>query len=151
MTTFDQSADRATVEADMLDTCIITRDPERETDDVLNPTTLELEPASGDRIIVYADPDDQTKGAPCRFSAYNVANADRTEGARRETRQQWKARIPVAADPPLYGDRFVLTSSSSEGNESLVGRYFRVERIGAHTQAVSRWFVLEDEKGATAE
>lgn len=142
MTAFDQSAERATVEARMLDTCRLTRDTEGVADDVLDATTLELVPPVPDSTTIY-------EGA-CSIAPY-VRDENRTEGQREDTRQLWRGRLPITAGPPLYGDRLEVLSVHDDGDSSLVGRRFTVVRIGAHTLGVSRTLVLQDEKGVTVQ
>lgn len=152
MTAFDQSAERATVEARMLDTCRLTRDAEGVADDVLDPVTLELVPPSPDSTTIYGPSPDGIDvggmGGMCSISPY-VRDENRTEGQREDTRQLWRGRLPITAGPPLYGDRLELLGVHDDGDASLVGRSFIVVRIGAHTLGVSRTLVLQDEKGVT--
>lgn len=140
MTAFDQSAERTTVEARMLDTCRITRDTGGIDADTLNPTTLELVPSAVTTIY---------EGA-CSIAPY-VRDENRTEGDREDTRQLWRGSIPITAGPPLYGDTLEVLSIHDDGDSSLVGRRFTVVRIGAHTLGVRRTLVLQDEKGVTVQ
>jgi hypothetical protein len=136
MTAFDQSAERATVEARMLDTCRLTRDAQGVGDDTLNATTLELVPPVPTTIYE----------GPFSIAAYSgVGDENRTEGQREDTRQLWRGSLPITAGPPLYGDTLEVLSIHADGDTSLVGRRFTVVRIGAHTIGVRRTLVLQDE------
>lgn len=138
MTGFDQSAERATVEARMLDTCRITRDTGGIDADTLDPVTLELVPSAV--APVYE--------GTCSIAPY-VRDENRTEGDREDTRQLWHGSVPITAGPPLYADTLEVLSVHADGDSSLVGRRFTVVRIGAHTIGVRRTLVLQDEKGVT--
>ncbi len=138
--TFDQTADRAAVEAEMLDSVIIERDAQGIGEDVLNQTTLELVPPTPDASTVYA--------GPCTLSPA-TSNTARTEGQRQDTRQEWNCRIPLAAPLPQYGDRATITAVHTGGDATLVGARFMVNRVYSHTIGVSRRLTLQDEKAVT--
>lgn len=150
MTAFDQSAERAAVEARMLDTCRITRDTGGIDADTLDPVTLELVPSAV--MTVYGpSPEGIDVGGlegKCSISQY-VRDENRAEGDREDTRQLWHGSVPITAGPPLYADTLEVLSVHADGDSSLVGRRFTVVRIGAHTIGVRRTLVLQDEKGVT--
>lgn len=140
--TFDQTAEREAVEAEMLDTCLITRDPEQETDDVLNEDTLDLEPAVGDRTTVYE--------GKCSVAHYTgVGSENRNEGGREDMRQMWRASVPIGTPLPKYGDHFEVTAIRAEGDPLLLEKDFTIVRVGGHTQGVRRPLVLQDALGET--
>lgn len=156
---FDQTAERTVVEAEMLDTCLITRDHERETDDVLNETTLELEPGGTgydpltvyDEVVAYAYEDATTIYAgKCSVALYSgIGSEDRNEGEREDTRQMWRSSVPISAALPKYGDTFKVTAVRVDGDPLLLDKEFTIVRVGGHTQGVRRPLVLQDALGET--
>ena len=137
---FDQTAEREAVEAEMKDTCLITRDPEQETDDVLNEGSLILEPVPTDRTTIYS--------GKCSVSGY-VRDENRDEGQREDTRQLWHSSVPISASLPKYGDHFKVTAVREGGDPLLVNKEFTVIRVVGHTQGVRRPLVLQDALGET--
>lgn len=157
---FDQTAERAAVESRMLDTCRITRDPEGVQDDILDPVTLELVPPGttytpttpyDPRAVYSAEDESIVYEGKCSIAAYGgVGNENRTEGDRENTRQLWRAHVPITV-APLYGDTLEVLGVHAGGDGSLLERRFTVVRIGAHTLGVRRPLVLQDEKAVTVQ
>lgn len=138
--TFDQTAERAVVEAEMLDTCVVTRDASGVDDDTLDPVTLNLTPVGVTTIYT----------GKCSISPMSGSVA-RREGERQDTRQEWNHRMPLSAPLPQYGDVVQITAVHTNGDPALVNRRFVVQRVNAHTLGVSRRSVVHDEKAVTVQ
>lgn len=141
----DLSVARVVVEALMDDTCVITRDEEKFSDDVLDPVTGRLTPPTPDTITVY---DSSTTGAEgralggrCKVSPQNTQPSERLEGGAEVNARMYNGSIPWDAPMPKIGDLLLIASSYRD--PQLVGKTFKVQSVEVSTFLVSRRMQLE--------
>ncbi len=129
----DLSSARAAVEALMDDTCLITRDVEQFSDDVLDPVTGVLVPPAPDTINIYS--------GRCKVSPEGVQPSERREGGVDVYARTYRGAIPWGSPMPQVGDLMSITSSYRD--PELVGKVFRVKSVAVSTFLVSRRLELE--------
>jgi hypothetical protein len=135
----DLTGPRATLEARLVDACAITRDAEREGDDVLDPDTLVLARPSGDTTTIYE--------GPCLIGPILTEQVV-VVGAREITRRRYRARLPHTAPAPQVGD--VLTVTAAEYDPELVDASMVVTDVPLRTYQVSRVIFLAQDLGERA-
>ena len=131
----DLTRSRAATEAEMVDECTITRDPQGVHDDVFDEATLTYQaPAASDSTQVYA--------GPCMVVAMSTrAQGQLSEGGQDVFRQEYRLRIPVVDEHgndviPLIGDTITVTDSLND--PAMVDREFTAIEVLGGTSTVSR-------------
>lgn len=130
------TAARATIESTMVDTCAVTRDAERETDDVLDETTLALNPAVGEPATIY-------EGACSLSPRLDQRTVD--VGGRQVTVRRSQVRLPSTTPEIRVGDKFTLTASASAS--PLEGRLLTVTDVLYRTHSTSLIITVEERAG----
>lgn len=119
----------------MADTCTITWDAQRETDDVLDPTTLVLSAPAGDSAVIY--------DGPCLVSP--ILSHRQTEvGLSPTSRRRYRVRLPADAGEVEVGALVTVTASR---DVALTGAELRVVDAPAATLVVTRILVCEHDQG----
>ncbi len=126
----DVTGARERTEADLVDKCVITRDPQGVHDDTFNELDLTYgTPAAGDTSTIYAD--------LCSIAAVATqGRGEQTEGGQMVYRDEYRARVKVTNTVPAIGDVFTLTVSAND--ESMVGRRFTIIEVLGGTYTVTR-------------
>lgn len=112
----------------MLDTCTIRQDTDDNTDDVLDPVTLELVDAD-DATVVYSG----ACSVRSRETEGGITADDLAMG-------EYVISIPHDAAVPRESDRVTIDTSQ---DPALVGRVFAIRRVVSRTLLVSRKLVCE--------
>lgn len=128
------AAVRAAIETTLVDECTITTDTDAETDDTLDPVTLEL----------TADAPDALYEGPCsvstRLQERNDTLADRAIVVRR-----LRVRLPATAPAVPVGATLTVTASTHAPD--LIGRPLTVVDSTHHSLATSHQLTVEDRAG----
>jgi hypothetical protein len=141
----DLTYGRRVLEAEMTDTCRITRDPQQEDDDTFNRVTGEYAPPVGDVTTVY-DAASVGSGGRALTGRCMVTLADRVPGGADVggdpvSLSAAKALLPWDAPLPAVGD--LLEMVTSRRDPALVGQQFTVEEVEQSTFMVGRQLRLQ--------
>lgn len=135
----DLTLARATLEAAFDAECVIVRDRQGHTDDLRDPSTLELIRPSDDSGTIYA-------GACLCRPVQGFGRTQRDEAGTVQYVDTWRLRLPVTADNVTVGD--VVRFSVSPNDSQLLDREFTVSKIAGGSLSVSRiLFINERQRG----
>lgn len=127
---------RAAAERTMLDRCTITRDPAAPDNRPFDEQTLTYGPAPTATAIY---------GGRCSVTPDTDTMAtSQTEGGQDIYRDQYRARIPLAATCPQIGDWLTVTAVAPHGDPALVGLDLQVTKVITRSRAVTRQLRLVD-------
>lgn len=123
----------AFIESFMLDTCSITRDPNFQYDDVLDPVTLELIPPDEDSFEVY--------NGKCTFAEITKKDVEYIKAEDIVQRNYYRVLIPVSETDVKPGDIFTLIAAYNDNY--LLNVPMRLSEIHGGTHKTYRHFLIE--------
>lgn len=112
--------------------CTITSDPQAESDDLFDDTTLTRSKPVGDASTLYS--------GPCMIRPAGLSQRAEQEGEAASFVDIFRLRIPVSATVIPIGA--TVTIGSCPNDPSMVGRQFNVQQVEGGTYAVSRILTL---------
>jgi hypothetical protein len=132
----------ALMEMRMVDSCVITRDPEQRYDDVMDPVTLELFAPANDNSVIYE--------GKCIFKPMTRKDVNFVQGHDPQERKMFLVRIPISVSDITIGDVVTITAVAEDNDQMLLNKPMRIGKIEGSSYGTSRHLhaeLVQQDKG----